>query len=350
MLQSVNGCTLNLGLGPSDTWSNSGQISTTDAILNMNGIWSTSMPLSETGSTVNLGGSFKTSGLGPLSGSAGTYNFLGTLTNDATLTLDGAAISPAYYLNGGTINGGTVACNGGAELAVYLQGGTLSGITLQGTLDMALVHTGQTKVLNGLTLSGGIINIAGFAAGNNVLLFSGAQTLGGAGTVTFKTGINLPVIDNDSSLTIGPNVTIHGSSGTVGRVNSALTNNGTIASDQGGTITVQGAANFSGGTLTGGTWQVSAGSTLRLMGANIATNAATILVDGGSSHLYSDIGTTNALAGLTTNSGSLTIQNGANYAGSQAVTNSGSLTVGSGSAVYAGRKRHLHADRRQYHA
>src|SRR5262249_20928771 len=127
------------------------------------------------------------------------------------------------------------------------------------------------------------------------------------------------------TLTIGPGVTVHGGSGGIGynpnydvpsnvtvvnqgtiaadgtgtlAVNgTAVTNNGTFLASQGGTLSVPpGVTNFAGGTLTGGTWQVYAGSTLRVTEpSGITTNAASILLDGLGANFYRDAGSTSAL-------------------------------------------------------
>src|SRR5262249_61838466 len=99
----------------------------------------------------------------------------------------------------------------------------------------------------------------------------------------------------------------------------------------GGTRSVQGTVtNSAAGTLPGGTWQVFANSTLRLIGGGITTNAATIILDGPNSNIYSDTGTTNALAGFTTNAsgGTFTVENGRAFATAGAFTNSGKLVTG----------------------
>src|SRR5262249_25459590 len=54
----------------------------------------------------------------------------------------------------------------------------------------------------------------------------------------------------------------------------------------GGTLLVTQLTNYASGTLTGGTYQVSNTGILRLLGANIMTNAATIRLDGPAAHLY----------------------------------------------------------------
>src|SRR5262249_25950858 len=124
-------------------------------------------------------------------------------------------------------------------------------------------------------------------------------------------------------LTIGPNLTITGAAGRIdtGTVpfdnqgaiiadptatgpnpfqtlvilnGTNWTNHGTIQAQNGGLVKAQGTvANFSGGTLTDGNWNVFANSTLRLLGGNITTNAAGITLSGANSNFYnSDAGTT----------------------------------------------------------
>src|SRR5262249_23076003 len=66
---------------------------------------------------------------------------------------------------------------------------------------------------------------------------------------------------------------------------------------------------------------------------------ADVLIDGAGSHIYSDNGTTDAFAGLTTNaaSGQFTIQNGASLnRGSSAFNNAGTFTIGTGSTLTVG--------------
>jgi len=93
--------------------------------------------------------------------------------------------------------------------------------------------------------------------------------------------------------------------------------------------------NLSGTTLTGGTWQAIGGGILRLIGANLTTDAANILVDGASSQVLSDTASTNALANLAsiTSVGSFTIQNGFNFTVAGSLTNAGKLTIGSASTL-----------------
>ena len=96
-----------------------------------------------------------------------------------------------------------------------------------------------------------------------------------------------------------------------------LTNNGTLRADSGTALTLSAPVltNFSGNTLTGGTYYAngtieldSLGST----GAEIVNNAANIILNAANGGVASivDAAGLDALTGLTTNSGSLTLLNG----------------------------------------
>src|SRR5262249_9732948 len=114
------------------------------------------------------------------------------------------------------------------------------------------------------------------------------------------------------------------------------TNIGTVTATGGGTVTAAVApTNLAGGTLTGGTWNVHASSTLRLPTA-ITTNNATLRLQGGSSNIYvGTSGTADALAGLTPNaaSGELTVAGGRVLTPPTNLTNAGRLVVEAGSSL-----------------
>src|SRR5262249_49640830 len=149
-------------------------------------------------------------------------------------------------------------------------------------------------VLGGLELDHGKVLIDG----QKLISFPGSQSLSGTGELIFGSSINNAIaVEAGGSLTVGAGVTIHGVNGTVDGSAATLVNQGTIAADGGGTVIVRGVANFANGRLSGGTWQATANSTLRLLGADIGTLAASVLIDGTASHFYSDSGTTSALAG-----------------------------------------------------
>jgi hypothetical protein len=285
------------------------------------------------------------------------------------------AVPSGWSLNGGTITGGTVTVASGAQLAAT-GSSTLTGVTLAGQLNVTATFPGNdatVTVNQGLTLSNGVVQISGDVRGPSPtasLVFAGAgtQTLGGTGQVVFAalngsspgTGVGL-LYSSAGPLTLGSGVTVSNSngSGTLGSsaqpltvngtvtasasqaiviTGSAVSNNGIIAASGGGTATVQNASNYSNGKLTGGTWQVTGASTLRVIGANVSTNAATILLDGANAHFYQNASTTNALAAFATNAsgGNFTLQNGATFTAAGSFTNAGTLTIGSGSTFAPG--------------
>jgi hypothetical protein len=319
--------------------------------------WSNSGTITATSGTVNLRGSFTLPAPGTVNSSGGTINLTGTLNNTGS-TLAFTATTGSWNLLGGTITGGTVTEAGGAKLIFTNSGGTLNGVTFNNDLDLATVDGAVATVLNGLTLSGSTVNL-GNAAGSTFgrLLLPSSETLGGTGTVLLGGSAANGLLNfGDTTLTIGPNILVHGKNGSINLGNQAFVNQGTINADTaGGTITLNGTnwsnqgtiqasgggtlnaqgttTNFAAGTLTDGTWSVGAGSILRLTGAAISTNAANIVLDGANSNFFSDSGTTNALANLATNAaaGSFTIQNGRNFTTSGDFGNAGTLVVGANS-------------------
>ena len=93
-------------------------------------------------------------------------------------------------------------------------------------------------------------------------------------------------------------------------------------------------SNYSGTTLTGGSYVVTGTGTFDFGGANIQTNAATIVLDGPSS-MIANTSNVNALTDLATNtaSGQLTIQDGATLTSPAGLSNAGGITVGQGSSL-----------------
>ena len=86
-------------------------------------------------------------------------------------------------------------------------------------------------------------------------------------------------------------------------------------------------AQLSGTTLTGGTWNISAGAALVFpSGSNITTNQASITLAGPGASF-------SALAGLATNSGSLTLTGGATFTTAGPLANDGTITVGPSSVL-----------------
>ena len=200
-------------------------------------------------------------------------------------------------LAGGTIDGGTVSVTGGARLLGTTSGGTLkNGVTLQGDPNLnqppALDLTGGYGVV--VTVSGGLtVNNATVSIGDanfpdwGMLSFTDSNpVLGGSGgAIVFVANSSygylntLKVATGGGQLTIGPGITIHGSTGTIGYnsnnggpANISFINQGTISADgSGGTITLNG----TGWTNTG-TVQAAAGGNLSLSGTWSNSNQMSI--------------------------------------------------------------------------
>ena len=171
--------------------------------------------------------------MGTFNATGGTVSLIGTLANTGN-TLAITAATGSLTLYGGTILGGTVTATGGAELVATSSGGTLSGVTVNGPLDLT-ANGATATVTNGLTLNG--TAMLGNAAGSTygTLNFTGTQTLAGTGTVVFgKSASNNALIESTAgaTLTIGPLMTVRGSSGTLG--GTSIVNQGTISADDSG--------------------------------------------------------------------------------------------------------------------
>ncbi len=315
---------------------------------------------------VSNSGTLEATASGTLVLTGGTFNNTSTgviLANGSGSTVD---------LNGSTITGGTLTTTAGG---VIQNNGTA---TLDGSTNAPTISSGSTvTLLNNTTtvLKGTITNNGTIAqnSGGNVtdIQLRGPVTLAGDGALVMSNNGNNRIFGatSDAALTNGANHTIEGA-GQIGINNGgfafALTNNGTILANQSTTLTIaptgnttnngtfqanSGSTLFMNGTLTnyspgtstltGGTYKAFSG-TIALSQANggngtqavIATNAASILLDG-STAMISDAAGHDIVRGFlssNTAAGSFTIQNGANVTTANAnFSNAGSVTVGANS-------------------
>jgi hypothetical protein len=92
------------------------------------------------------------------------------------------------------------------------------------------------------------------------------------------------------------------------------------------------ADHFSGGTLTGGSWRAIGTGQLRMIGVNVQTLDAEIVMEGPNARIWSDEGITDALAGVTTigSAGAFEIRGGRNYSRGGNLTSAGQIRVGAG--------------------
>jgi hypothetical protein len=203
----------------------------------------------------------------------------GTLVLGSAVTNTGSghidANNGTVRQNGVTVAGGTINTLGTGRFSVSNSNSNfLDGVTVNGGLLDLATGTGIERVVNGLTLSSnGIVQVNS----NSVLSFNGNQTIGGSGQIVLGDtgGSNRALsLEGNTALTIGQNVLVHGINGTLGQTYLAggtqqLINQGTIASDGGGTITV---GVNSGSLVNNGTMRAQNG-TLTIQNALTGTGA-----------------------------------------------------------------------------
>jgi hypothetical protein len=120
-----------------------------------------------------------------------------------------------------------------------------------------------------------------------------------------------------------------GGAGTSEIASSGLTlvNTGTLDVASGTLSLGSNISQVAGNTLSAGTWNALSGATLQFPnGTNITTNKAHINLAGSGANIT-------GLSGLSSNSGSLSLTNGANFTTSGDFSNSGSLTLGTGGTL-----------------
>jgi len=230
----------------------------------------------------------------------GTLNLAGgTLVNGGTITVDGGT---GTFSNNSTLSGGILSSvNGGQyNIASSQQVNFSNGVTVDGSVTLVMNNGSNIVVTNGLTLDG-LISMADIGLTNR-LIFSGTQTLGGTGTISFEgTGSQhfVQPLLSGNTLTIGSGITIQTGtgSGIIGDNNTDrfVLNQGTIISGtSGNNITIrvftnEGAITVSnGGTLTfTRDWDNAASGTITIDGAG------SLLTTGGLGDVWSNAGAIN---------------------------------------------------------
>jgi hypothetical protein len=282
-------------------------------------------------------------------------NGIAVTNTGGIIRADGANSVVQLSSNAGIV-GGTLQTTNGGLINVVSGGGTksIANLSLNGTLH---VSNSATLAAQGTLTNNGLI-IVNPTAGASPTTFHAADHLSLTGTGTLRLGNNNTLAQvtaaTDKTITQQAGHTIDGrgliaaafinqgaviadvSAGTISLDNGAKTNHGLFRATNSGTMQIASGVltNLSGSTITGGTYEVMANSTMRFVGGNITTNAATIVLDGVGSNIYNAAtGTVSALAGFNNNQGSLTIRNGRNFttAGNFTNTSNGILRVGDNS-------------------
>ena len=278
----------------------------------------------------------------------GTYQIGGALqlagaltTNAATLVLDGPS-AQVYDLDwnsllaGLTANSGSLTARGVPYFPIEGDFSNTGNLTIQNS--PSVVIGGNCSNAGSLTIQNSPSVVI-----QGTLSNMGMLTVGTAGTLILyaaftQTGMGGLMVQAGGSLYLYGGGTADGrlsDAGIMVVADASLTVRGSYS--EAGMLTVEYAAltisgtftNLVGGTLTGGTFQVS--GVLQLPGL-LTTNAATLVLDGPGAQV-TDLSGGDLLAGLTTNSGSLTVRNGAGAAVGGTFANTGTVTVGAASLL-----------------
>jgi len=295
-----------------------------------------------------------------------------SVANRSLMTATGGAVlditSVAVDNTGGRIvaDGGTVLLGTGTRLA----GGTIdrtgtSVVRVDGS-DVRLadvtvaptgwcdVYVGAIAVWDGSTVvNDGAIRVNQGTGGDAKIRIDRTVHLSGSGTVLLDGNS-----DGDGFFTLTDSMLVQEAGHTItglGEIACPFVNRGTVRRDvasgylkvstarflneafveatNGGQVQVTvPPLNFANGTLTGGTWRAAGGAKIRLIGTDVTTNAATIILDGAGSAILRDVYSGSALATLGTNDagGSLSIVNGATLATTTPVESRGAIVLDGG--------------------
>jgi fibronectin-binding autotransporter adhesin len=276
------------------------------------------------GSTLKISGSRVT-----LGGKGGILSLSDSATNLITGGTPSVLFTNAETIEGsgtisnmGILNAGTILANQATPLTVLpssaglINKGILS-VSAGDTMQIGTSTGGALQNFSGTTLTGGFYNISGnlqFGAGGTSLVTNAANiTLTGAGSQIIDFGNN-NILANFVTNAAGGVFTL--GAGRSFTTAGNFTNNGTLGISTGDSFVVNGnLTNFSGTTLTGGTYNVL--GTLQFNGAKIVTNAAKIILNGFPAKIVNQVGT-NALLGLNTN-----VATGSLILGGQALNTTG---------------------------
>ncbi len=338
-----------------------------------------------TGSTVDLensvtisGGTLTTSGTGVINGDGtvyltnltnnGTYNVVnnttteisGTITNNGTINLDSSGSNTFLYLDANTTLAGTGAVVLGSGGPNYINGAGGTTLTNDSTIEgVGNIGNGQITVTNNGTIdanvSGGTLAInpvgGGFTNYNSSTnTLTGGTYIANAGTLTFAgsssgiTTLAASVVEENG----GQLINTTNNSNALANLTS-ITSSGSLTTDvnftdtgsfsNAGSLTILGSTTFdvgslaqiSGNTLTAGTYVLYSNLGITGTAQNITTNEGNITLAGGTIENTSN--STNALAGLNTNSGTFGLANDANFTTAGDFNNTGTLSIAKGSTL-----------------
>ena len=303
-----------LSVDGSGSWSNrtANGVNATNGTLSLGGTWTNSSPgsLGAVNSTVNLGGKFSTTeALAVQRSGSTTVRLTGAMDNTkATLALGSGTGS--WYLDGGTITGGTITGSAGARLICTSVNSTLDGVILATgtTLDLATLPNAQCSLNNTVTIDGTVqVGAADGTTYGYLYYTSPSTTWLGTGTIQLGGSTNNQVraYASDTTLTLGSGLTIRATNGSLTAMYSntgTLINNGRIIADNGTTLYLNLWAWTNNGTIA-----AVNGANLTLTSGGAWSNAGTISGDTGSMSLTNN-GPGSNLGTLTTTGGTLAVE------------------------------------------
>jgi hypothetical protein len=288
-----------------------------------------------------------------------------SLGNGADLTLGSNLTLKAGHFDfnaGATITGGTLRAKGGKFI---WNGVTLNGVTYDGPLNLSKRGSSLRIGPLGLVLAGSDGSGPGTAnlSGDSQISFSGTQTVDNATINLNDSTINGGSVGDGAIITLGPNLIINDAGRGADLFGSTVVNEGTINANSSiglfgifrvnftnqGTMTVSNGdlllmgpssfTNLASGALTGGVYEVDAGSTFEIAYKEtylpVVTDDAVITLSGAGSVIESENSAFQEVpidATLTTigAAGTLNLLAGRSWTSTNAVTNAGTLILGGG--------------------
>jgi hypothetical protein len=347
-IKNLAGATFNLqahGLNKSSStgaaFINAGLFSSQDSQVQW--IFDNSGTVQVTGGTLSLSGGGSQSGTfniasGALLDFGGVHVFTAgsAITGPGTVIfsagssdLPSATLSTAEHVQ---LNGATLTIHGNNAFNDFIWfGGTLTGegsTTIPANKALT-IDRGGIKTLSGrMLVNAGTINWAGtgsISGGSSAVTIE--NQLGGVFDAQDDTSL---VVSTDVGQTINNAGTFKKSAGTgTTTVAWRFNNTGTVQVQSGTLAFTRPVAQFSAGTLTGGSWQVLNGSTLSMPnGTSITTLGPNANV-----RLSGSTATFSAINSLATNNGVFAIDTGKNFTSASDFVNNGTLTIGTGSKL-----------------
>jgi len=290
-------------------------------------------------------------------GSSGRTSFLGQITGSGGITVTQGRVT----LQNGTNNfTGPVVVNSGATLQLDVATGlnevipNSAAVTVNGLLNFA--SGGGTETIGSLAGSG---TVSSFVAGTYSLVVGGSTSTTFSGVITngsgviglTKSGNGTLTLSGSNSYTGGTIVSAGQLVGTTASLQGAITNNASVAFDQAttgnygslmsgsgsltklgvGTVKITGSNSYSGGTtITGGTVEVSAGSSAGGSAAGLGTGTVSI---GSGAQLTYYLSTT----GSHTISNAFSLSGGTLYSEDGNNNFAGLVTLASGTSTISSR-------------